>query len=151
MSRDRRQHISIGLAIVVAGIIGVIVFNILGHQDDDIGCEVAAGGTVAIAEGVLHGQDQKTILAALGTGVAGETVCKEAVKKLVDEPEDQVRLKVETSAGEETAVETSGDEMREAAPEPEYATSISRELECAGFFGESEFLYGLCAEGVLEP
>jgi hypothetical protein len=124
--------------------LGIVLFLVLGGSSGETTCELTAGGAGIVTEGILHNHDTTAIVASLGTGIATESACKEAVKKLVNSPDETVPLKVE-----EAQVETSGYEVQEAAPEVQ-EDSLSRDLACFDRFLESEFLFDLCTEGIIE-
>jgi hypothetical protein len=146
MSQDRKNRIWIGLGLLAAAIVGIYL---LGSSGGDAGCEVTAAGAATVAEGVLHGEGPKAILGAAGTAVASGMACQTAVEKLVEQPEEQVELEVSTPTGEGATVQTSGDEVLEAAPEP--VGSLGRAFDCSLSYGNSEFLYSMCADGLIEP
>jgi hypothetical protein len=135
------QRVVAGLGIVAAGI---ALFLVVRGSSGDTSCELTAGGAAIVTEGILHGHDTAAIVGSLGSSVATESACKAAVGKLVNSPSETVPLKVE-----DTPVETSGFEVEEAPPEPQ-ESSLSRDFACLDRYPESEFLFDLCAEEIIQ-
>ncbi len=151
--QSRSNFIWGGVALLA---IAAAAFIFLGQDGDEVGCALSTAGVGAIAEGLTHGRDTAEIVGPAAATAVVPVACKKVVEKLVEEPEKEIELTVESPGGGEAKQNTSGYELEETATAPASSEAtgspvLQHSFACYSSYGGSEFLNQMCLEGLIEP
>jgi hypothetical protein len=151
-----QTKVAAGIAALVAAV--VIAFVVVSDSNDDPGqgdsgggggklaCTLAGSGVALLAEGLSRGRSAGAIVATIG-GPATGFACNEAIKALVNRPDQPVELNIEQPAGPTVSELITGSQLAQPPPSP--PSGVPRAIDCLGW--NSAFLYRLCVDGTLEP
>jgi hypothetical protein len=161
--RKRAKLIAVCAPVASAIVAAVVLSSCFGGDSKDdtaaedeglvptIACTLGAEGVNAIVEGLLKEENVKSIIvtlgAALGSQLAADALCKAAIRTLVQTPDKEVTLNLETRGALFPTVVTGSDLA--TRPPPMSEVNVMRLIDCLDW--NSDYLYELCADGTLPP
>jgi hypothetical protein len=135
-----------GLAAIAVIVVVVVIVVVKMQKTTAVACALTSQGLSAVIEqSRFHNSG-----AALVAAAAVDTGCVPLANALIDRSSEPVEFELEDAAGE-PEYELTAIELFERPPPPSGESDAGRIVRCFIAYRRTDFLYELCADGVIEP
>ncbi|MGH3774522.1 MAG: hypothetical protein ACRDRR_02105 [Pseudonocardiaceae bacterium] len=144
MSNEVKAGLALIVIVVVFALFMVANENSLPEQT----CTLNAAGVGLVASGLSKGKPAQAIIATAGGVFAVDEACKFAIRSLAEEPQEPVRLRLQTTS-DSIDREITASQLT-APPRPLPQGPLDRFVKCYQSYN-LQFLREMCYDGSINP